>query len=158
MFDVCSLSKQSQTIKDLTLPFPVGRSFRWLPLVASFGVAPPGAPVSFAPGTRNTRWIQNVGLRQKELYHGEAVATAKKTRLDMIGCAWRYIFRHIFSVFQGVTPTACTRNLLADKLLNEADAFIKVQVLGLRSDKHPTSNYGKNQDTLPNLYMSDCIS
>ena len=50
------------------------------------------------------------------------------------------------SVFHKVTPTPCTRNLVADKLLNEADAFVKVQVLGLRSDEHPTS-YGKDQDT-----------
>ena len=70
---------------------------------------------------------------------------------DMIGCSWKYGFHYIpLYSFRKGTPTPCTRNLLADKLLNEADAFVKIQVLGLRRDEHPTSTYGKNQNTLPN--------
>ena len=79
---------------------------------------------------------------------------------DMIGCSWKYGFHYIplYSFHKG-TPTPCTRNLLADKLLNEADAFVKVQVLGLRSDERPTSTYGKNQNKYTTqLYISNCLS
>jgi hypothetical protein len=65
---------------DLTLLFPVGRSLEIIgtkfsghsvgSIGASFGVAPPGAPVSFAPGT-----LYKVDTKRRtsaELYHGEA--------------------------------------------------------------------------------------
>ena len=167
VFSVCSLSKESQTIK-VTLPFYSQWEDHWRSSAPNFQDIPlvPLVPLSASllqahlwasRPERSTRWIQNVGLRQNYTMEKLSCNCKKNT----IGYDWMRMEIHFppySSVFQGVTPTPCTRNLLADKLLNEADAFIKVQVLGLRSDKHPTSNYGKNQDTLPNLYMSDCIS